>query len=148
VSTESVSRRQEDREKARNVDARLGRLEHDFLFAFALVLLTMLPLLMLPGGAGQFIRSLPLAVVYTVLASLFVSLTIVPFLASRFLTGHENTEGNFLLRLLQRAIHVSSTGGSYTGAWRTGWRSWNGRAATALSSAVWERPLWWRCSAS
>lgn len=73
----------------------------------ATLLFAFLPLLMLPGGAGQFIRSLPLAVVYTVLASLFVSLTIVPFLASRFLTGHEDTEGNFLLKLLQRTIHVT-----------------------------------------
>lgn len=73
----------------------------------ATLLFAFLPLLMLPGGAGQFIRSLPLAVVYTVLASLFVSLTIVPFLASRFLTGHEDTEGNILLRLIQRAIHVT-----------------------------------------
>ncbi len=73
----------------------------------ATLLFAFLPLLMLPGGAGQFILSLPLAVVYTVLASLFVSLTIVPFLASRFLTGHEDTEGNFLLKLLQRTIHVT-----------------------------------------
>ena len=73
----------------------------------ATLLFAFLPLLMLPGGAGQFIRSLPLAVVYTVLASLFVSLTIVPFLASRFLTGAEHAEGNWLLRTLQRAIHVT-----------------------------------------
>ncbi len=73
----------------------------------ATLLFAFLPLLMLPGGAGQFIRSLPLAVVYTVLASLFVSLTIVPFLASRFLTGEEPAEGNWLLRTLQRAIHVT-----------------------------------------
>ncbi len=73
----------------------------------ATLLFAFLPLLMLPGGAGQFIRSLPLAVVYTVLASLFVSLTIVPFLASRFLTGEEPAEGNWLLRTLQHGIHVT-----------------------------------------
>jgi multidrug efflux pump subunit AcrB len=73
----------------------------------ATLLFAFLPLLMLPGGAGQFIRSLPLAVVYTVLASLLVSLTIVPFLASRFLTGKEDPEGNVLLRGLHRAIHIT-----------------------------------------
>jgi multidrug efflux pump subunit AcrB len=70
------------------------------LFAF-------LPLLMLPGGAGQFIRSLPLAVVYTVLASLLVALTIIPLLASLVLRGDEHTEGNFLLRGLHRGIERS-----------------------------------------
>jgi multidrug efflux pump subunit AcrB len=70
------------------------------LFAF-------LPLLMLPGGAGQFIRSLPLAVVYTVLASLLVALTIIPLLASLVLRGDEHAEGNFLLRGLHRGIERS-----------------------------------------
>ncbi len=73
----------------------------------ATLLFAFLPLLMLPGGAGQFIRSLPLAVVYTVLGSLLVSLTVVPYLASRFLTGRENPEGNVLLRGMQRVIHAA-----------------------------------------
>lgn len=67
-----------------------------------------LPLMFLPEGAGDFIRSLPAAVVTTVLASLFVSLTIVPFLSSRILSNHENPEGNFFLRGLKKFI-----GGSY-----------------------------------
>lgn len=73
----------------------------------ATLVFAFLPLLMLPGGPGQFIRSLPLAVVYIVLVSTLVSLTIVPFLASRFLTGKEDPEGNWLLRQMQRAIHVA-----------------------------------------
>ncbi|MBI2510897.1 MAG: efflux RND transporter permease subunit [Opitutae bacterium] len=73
----------------------------------ATLLFAFLPLLLLPGGPGLFIRTLPLAVEVTVLASLVVALTIVPFLASRFLTGHEDAEGNWLLRGLQRAIHVT-----------------------------------------
>ncbi|OQP64711.1 multidrug transporter AcrB [Niastella vici] len=67
-----------------------------------------LPLMFLPEGAGDFIRSLPAAVVTTVLASLFVSLTIVPFLSSRILSNHENPEGNLFLRGLKKFI-----GGSY-----------------------------------
>lgn len=67
-----------------------------------------LPLMFLPEGAGDFIRSLPAAVVTTVLASLFVSLTIVPFLSSRILSNHENPNGNFFLRGLKKFI-----GGSY-----------------------------------
>lgn len=67
-----------------------------------------LPLMFLPEGAGDFIRSLPAAVATTVLASLFVSLTIVPFLSSRILSNHENPEGNLFMRGLKKFI-----GGSY-----------------------------------
>ena len=51
----------------------------------AALVLAFIPLLFLPEGAGEFIRSLPAAVLLTVLASLFVSLTVIPFLASRML---------------------------------------------------------------
>ncbi len=68
------------------------------LFAF-------LPLLALPGTAGQFIRVLPTAVVFTVLASLVVAVTIIPFLASRVLSRHEAPEGNRLLQAVMRGIH-------------------------------------------
>ena len=51
----------------------------------ATLLFAFLPLLFLPEGAGIFIRSLPAAVLYTVLASLLVALTVIPFLASRLL---------------------------------------------------------------
>ncbi len=71
----------------------------------ATVILAFVPLLMLPGGPGQFIRSLPLSVVYTVLASMFIALTIIPFLASQVLRGHAPPEGNRFLRLLQHGIH-------------------------------------------
>lgn len=73
----------------------------------ATLIFAFLPLLFLPEGAGDFIRSLPAAVVATVLASLFVSLTIIPFLSSRILSNHENPEGNFFLRGLKRLISGS-----------------------------------------
>ncbi len=73
----------------------------------ATLIFAFLPLLFLPEGAGDFIRSLPAAVVCTVLASLFVSLTIVPFLSSRILSGHENAEGNIFLRGLKKLISGS-----------------------------------------
>ena len=72
----------------------------------ATLLFAFLPLLFLPEGAGIFIRSLPAAVLYTVLASLFVALTVIPFLASRILRpeGHEG-EGNRVLKRLMAVIH-------------------------------------------
>ena len=71
----------------------------------ATLLFAFLPLLALPGNAGKFVLSLPMAVVSTVLASLFVALTIIPFLASRVLPRHSSEEGNALLRTLTRGIH-------------------------------------------
>jgi multidrug efflux pump subunit AcrB len=73
----------------------------------ATLLFAFLPLIMLPGGPGEFIRSLPLAVIYTVLASMVVALTLIPLLASIVLRGHEPEEGNLLLRLLHRGIERS-----------------------------------------
>jgi multidrug efflux pump subunit AcrB len=70
----------------------------------ATLILAFLPLVFLPESAGDFIRSLPMAVIATVLASLFVSLTIVPFLSSRLLKNHVNPQGNIFLRALKSGI--------------------------------------------
>jgi multidrug efflux pump subunit AcrB len=70
----------------------------------ATLIIAFLPLVFLPGGPGEFVRGLPLAVICSVLASTVVSLTIVPFIASRFLKEHENPEGNIFLRILKRII--------------------------------------------
>jgi multidrug efflux pump subunit AcrB len=72
----------------------------------ATLLFAFLPLLFLPEGAGKFIRSLPAAVLYTVLASLFVALTVIPFLASRILRPEgEAGDGNRALKVLMSVIH-------------------------------------------
>jgi len=73
----------------------------------ATLVFAFVPLLTLPGLAGRYIRSLPLAVVYAVLASLFVSLTIVPWLASTILPRREAREGNRFLRLMKEGIRRS-----------------------------------------
>src|SRR5260221_2541996 len=75
----------------------------------ATLIFSFLPLVFLPEQAGDFIRSLPMAVIMTILASLFVSLTIVPFLSSRLLKTHTSPEGNIFLRALKKLIS-----GTYT----------------------------------
>ena len=81
--------------------------------ATATLVLAFLPLLLLPGGPGMYIRSLPVAVIYTVVASLFVSLTIIPWLASFVLEPHGGDErdggggDNRVLRAFDRAIHAT-----------------------------------------
>ena len=73
----------------------------------AALVFAFVPLLFLPGTAGDFIRSLPVAVILTILASLLVSLTIVPFLASSVLARDEDERGNLVLRGFKRAIELS-----------------------------------------
>ncbi len=74
----------------------------------ATLLLAFLPLANLPEGSGDFIRSLPMAVMFTVLASLFVSITIIPFLSSILLKAHEkdsHNEGNFFFKAFKEYIN-------------------------------------------
>ena len=75
----------------------------------ATLIIAFLPLVFLPEASGEFIRGLPMAVITSVLASMLVSLTIVPFLASKVMKTSHNPEGNIFLRGLKKLIH-----GSYT----------------------------------
>lgn len=71
----------------------------------ATLLFAFLPLVFLPEGSGEFVRPLPMAVLLTILASLFVALTIIPFLSSLLLKDHERPEGNIFLRAFKKYIN-------------------------------------------
>ena len=77
------------------------------LGATATLVLAFVPLLLLPGGPGMYIRSLPVAVIFSVLGSLLVSLTIIPWLASLVLPRDGAEGGNRVLRAFERGIHAS-----------------------------------------
>ncbi|MBA4054987.1 MAG: multidrug transporter AcrB, partial [Marivirga sp.] len=71
------------------------------------LIIAFMPLVFLPEGAGDFIRGLPLAVIMSVLASMLVSITVIPFLSSRVLKDHGKDGGNIFMRGLQKVIHGS-----------------------------------------
>lgn len=72
------------------------------------LIIAFLPLVFLPEASGEFIRSLPMAVIFCIVASLVVSLTVVPFLSSRILKSHQgNPEGNLFMRVLKKLISGS-----------------------------------------
>ncbi len=71
----------------------------------ATLIIAFMPLAFMPEASGEFIRSLPIAVISSIVASLIVALTIVPFLSSRILRANHSPEGNFFLRGMQRLIH-------------------------------------------
>ncbi|WP_373399968.1 efflux RND transporter permease subunit [Algoriphagus halophilus] len=70
------------------------------------LIIAFMPLVFLPEGSGDFIRSLPMAVITSVLASMLVSLTIIPFLSSKILKEKGSHENKFLT-ILQKGIHAS-----------------------------------------
>ncbi|MFY7651686.1 MAG: efflux RND transporter permease subunit, partial [Chitinophagaceae bacterium] len=72
------------------------------------LIIAFMPLLFLPEASGEFIRSLPMAVITSVIASMVVSLTIVPFLSSRLLKEHVgHPDGNIFMRGLKKIINGS-----------------------------------------
>ncbi len=52
-------------------------------------ILAFVPIILLPDVTGDFLRSMPVTVIYTLAASLFVALTLIPLLSSRFLAHRE-----------------------------------------------------------
>lgn len=73
--------------------------------ATAVLAFAFLPLMLLPGLAGRYIRSLPVSVVVTVLASMLVAFTVIPWLASVILPREEHAEGNRIFRAVTGAIN-------------------------------------------
>jgi multidrug efflux pump subunit AcrB len=73
----------------------------------ATLILAFLPLMFLPGMAGKYMRSLPTSVTFIVIGSLFVALTIIPFVASMVLKGNADPRGNKALQGLNKGIDLT-----------------------------------------
>jgi len=74
----------------------------------ATLIIAFLPLIFLPEASGEFIRSLPISVIASVLASLLVSLTIIPFLGNLLLKeSNTHSAGNWFMRVLKNGISKS-----------------------------------------
>lgn len=104
VVTENIERHLRNGETP--VEAAIGgtrEITAAVLGSTGVLLFAFLPLTQLPEGAGDFVGGLPMAVIVTVASSLLVSLTVIPFLAARFLKpqGHD---GNRMLQALTNGI--------------------------------------------
>ncbi len=74
----------------------------------ATLIIAFLPLMFLPESSGDFIRSLPVGVICSVISSLVVSLTVVPFLSNTLLKHHTgHSDGNIFMRSLKKLISGS-----------------------------------------
>jgi multidrug efflux pump subunit AcrB len=69
------------------------------------LIIAFMPLAFLPEASGDFIRGLPMAVMMSVLASMLVSLTIIPLISSWILKEHDGpSEGNIFMRGMKRVL--------------------------------------------
>jgi len=71
----------------------------------ATLVFAFLPLALLPGTPGKFIRVLPITVMATVIGSLLVALLFIPFMASRIMGRGEQHSESRLLHSLMNGIH-------------------------------------------
>lgn len=107
VVTENIARHLRDGMPRREAAiAGVSEINVAVLGCTATLILAFLPLIALPEGAGDFIRSLPVAILTTIIASLIVSLTIIPFLASRLLSRDGHGKSNPFLDGVMGGIHA------------------------------------------
>jgi multidrug efflux pump subunit AcrB len=73
--------------------------------------LAFLPMVLLQTGTGDFVRSMPVTVIFALIASLIISLTLTPYLSSRFLSRRrEGEERARRTPILQRFLRQQSSG--------------------------------------
>ncbi len=68
--------------------------------------LAFVPMMMMQNLTGEFIRSMPLTVVYTLTASLLVSLTLTPYISSKYLKSKSIKEESRLRKWLNKQIET------------------------------------------
>jgi len=88
-------------------DAAVGATEQigwAIVSATVTTVLAFLPIVLNRSVSGTFIRSMPLTVIFALSASLFISLTLTPFLSSKFLKIRKPGEHGLFRRILQSFI--------------------------------------------
>jgi multidrug efflux pump subunit AcrB len=107
VVTENIERHLRDGDEP--IDAAIkgtGEISAAVLGSTGVLIFAFLPIAFLPEGSGDFVRGLPVAVIATVASSLIVSLTIIPFIASRLLKREPGSHGNRFLQIVTRGIET------------------------------------------
>lgn len=81
-----------------------GQIAWAVVSSTATTVLAFVPIMMMRDVTGDFIRSMPATVVYTLLASLLMSLTLTPYLASRFIRADHAAGQGRVRRTLNRFV--------------------------------------------
>ncbi len=69
--------------------------------------LAFVPVMLIGDVTGDFIRSMPLVVIFTLISSLLLSLTLTPYLSSKFIRPSKQTKRNFIRRGLDKFIETT-----------------------------------------
>lgn len=69
--------------------------------------LAFVPVMLIGDVTGDFIRSMPLVVIFTLISSLLLSLTLTPYLSSKFIKPSRQTKRNFIRRGLDKFIETT-----------------------------------------
>jgi len=78
-----------------------GEVGYAIISSTITTLLSFFPLTQLGGGAGEFLKTLPVTVILTLLVSLVLALTLSPILASRLLKVRQSDRPRFVSRVLK-----------------------------------------------
>ncbi len=87
-----------------------GQIAWAIVSATATSILAFLPMILMQNPAGEFIKSMPVTVVYTLAASLLISLILTPFLASRFLKKNGKSKGRLGERVVTGFVSTAYRG--------------------------------------
>ncbi|MBN1299580.1 MAG: efflux RND transporter permease subunit [Melioribacteraceae bacterium] len=105
VVTENISRFMDDgyspQEAASKATSQIG---WAITSSTVTTILAFVPVILIGDVTGDFIRSMPLIVVYILLSSLLLSLTLTPYLSSRFIKAHKREERNYVRKALDKFI--------------------------------------------
>lgn len=80
----------------------VGEVAIPVLFAILIIIVVFLPLFSLQAQEGKMFKPLALTIIFAMLGSLLVSMTITPVLSFYFLKGSKIQEDNFSIRLVKR----------------------------------------------
>jgi multidrug efflux pump subunit AcrB len=72
--------------------------------------LSFLTMVLLQTGTGDFVRSMPITVIFALIASMIISLTLTPFISSRFLRGRNELRKVGRAPILQQFLRRQSSG--------------------------------------
>ncbi len=105
VVTENISRHMREGYQPQEAAIRAtGQIAWAVTSSTITTVLAFIPMLMMRDMTGDFIRSMPLTVVYALIASLLVSVTFTPFLASKYLRPSSAEQDTWFKKCLDKFI--------------------------------------------
>jgi len=81
-----------------------GEVGYAIISSTVTTVLAFVPLALMQSGPGMFLRSLPLTVIFVLIASLLLALTFTPILSSRLLRKKSAEKSTIVIRALERFI--------------------------------------------